>query len=118
MLPDKNRLRLATDFAQLRKNSQKFVHPLAILICAPNQRSESRFAFPASRKTGNAVRRNRARRLLREAVRLQLPSLTQNIGCDCLLIVRRKTADASFSEVCDAVNTLFIRAGLYGDTSP
>lgn len=110
MLPDKNRLRLATDFAQLRKNGQKFVHPLAILVCGPNQVDATRFAFPASRKTGNAVQRNRARRLLREGVRFQLTSLKP--GWDCLLIVRGKTAQASFSDVGDAIDDLFKRAGL------
>lgn len=110
MLPDKNRLRLATDFAQLRKNGQKFVHPLAILVCGANEQDATRFAFPASRKTGNAVKRNRARRLLREAVRLQLDDLKS--GRDCLLIIRGRTAKASFSEVATAVDQLFDRAGL------
>ena len=110
MLPDKNRLRLATDFAQLRKNGHKFVHPLAILVYCENDKEEIRFAFPASRKTGNAVKRNRARRILREAVRLQLPSL--KLGYNCLLIVRNKTAKASFDEVSKAVDSLLDRAGL------
>ena len=110
MLPDKNRLRLATDFSRLRKNGHKFVHPLAILVCGANQQEVVRFAFPASRKTGNAVKRNRARRLLREAVRLQLPSLKP--GRDCLLIVRSRTAHASFAEITAAVDTLFGRADL------
>lgn len=110
MLPDKNRLRLATDFAQLRKNGHKFVHPLAILVYRANDKDVIRFAFPASRKTGNAVKRNRARRLLREAVRLQLPSL--KLGYDCLLIIRNKTAKASFNEVTAAVESLFDRADL------
>ena len=110
MLPDKNRLRLATDFARLRKNGHKFVHPLAILIYCENDKEDIRFAFPASKKTGNAVKRNRARRLLREAVRLQLPSL--KIGYDCLLIVRNRTSKASFNEVSEAVESLFKRARL------
>ncbi|MFT5195316.1 MAG: ribonuclease P protein component [Cellvibrionaceae bacterium] len=110
MLPDKNRLRLATDFVQLRKNGHKFVHPLAVLVCGANHKDVIRFAFPASKKTGNAVQRNRARRLLREAVRLHLTSLEP--GRDCLLIVRGKTSKASFAEVAAAVNILFDRAGL------
>lgn len=110
MLPDENRLRIESDFARLRKSKDKSVHPLFILIRSPNGLDVSRFAFPASKKVGNAVQRNRGRRLLRESIRAELQSI--HPGWDCLLIVRSKTAQSSYAEVHAAVSQLLKRAGL------
>lgn len=110
MLPDENRLRLATDFGRLRKNGKKLVHPLVVLVYIKNQHEISRFAFPASRKIGNAVQRNRARRLLRESVRSRLDRIKP--GVDFLLIARTKTTKANFNEVDAAVDSLIKRANL------
>lgn len=54
-----------------------------------------RVGFTASRKVGGAVVRNRARRRLREAVRLHLPLLMQP-GHDVVLIARTAAAVAPF----------------------
>ncbi|MEM8857492.1 MAG: ribonuclease P protein component [Chloroflexota bacterium] len=110
MLPDENRLRLATDFNRLRKNGNKFVHPLVVLVYIANQQNDSRFAFPASRKVGGAVQRNRARRLLREAVRYHLEDIKP--GIDCILIARSKTTQANLNEVVNALDQLLKRADL------
>ena len=110
MLPDENRLRLATDFDRLRKNGKKLVHPLVVLVYIKNQHDTSRFAFPASRKVGGAVQRNRARRLLRESVRSQLDQIKP--GNDFLLIARTKTTKANFDDVSAAVDSLIQRADL------
>ena len=110
MLPDENRLRNESDFSRLRKSNQKLVHPLLVLVLAPNQLNVSRFAFPASRKVGNAVKRNRGRRLLRESVRAELSDIRP--GWDCLLIVRSRTTQATFSDAQRAVRKLLKKANL------
>jgi ribonuclease P protein component len=55
-----------------------------------------RAGFTASRKVGNAVARNRARRRLREAVRLGLAE-SDITGADIVLIARHDTAVLRFS---------------------
>ena len=110
MLPDENRLRNESDFGRLRKSNQKLVHPLLILVRSPNELEVSRFAFPASRKVGNAVKRNRGRRLLRESIRAELTNIRP--GWDCLIIVRTKTTHAGFSDVHKAVKQLLKKANL------
>ena len=55
-----------------------------------------RIGFTCSRKVGNAVARNRAKRRLREIARLDLPNLGR-AGWDYVLIGRRDTtADREF----------------------
>jgi ribonuclease P protein component len=104
------RLRHPADFERLRHEGQRWHHPLAVLVTGANNQPISRFAFLASRRVGKAVARNRARRLLREAVRLKLDDIQR--GWDCLFIARRDTPGASYQEVEAAVGQLLGRAGL------
>lgn len=57
----------------------------AKLFFIANNRPENRVAFTFARKYGNAVHRNRSRRLSREAYRLMRPSLRP--GYDLVVLV-------------------------------
>jgi ribonuclease P protein component len=70
----------------------------------------------ASRKVGNAVARNRARRLLREAAR-QLYSVTVG-GWDIVLVARSRTLGASEGQVEDGLRQILDRLQLLQVTSP
>ena len=56
-----------------------------------------RFGFIASKKVGNAVQRNRARRLMREVIRLHLPEIKNDK--QIILIARVGIKGVSYSEV-------------------
>jgi len=105
------RLRRKADFDRLRRSGRRWRHPLVSLVTVANDRQDSRFAFVASIRVGKATTRNRAKRLLREVVRQQFGEIQS--GWDCLLIARRSTATANYSEVEAAVYKLFIQAGLF-----
>ena len=67
-----------------------------------------RTGFTATRKVGNAVVRNRARRRLREAVRLLLPQLGRP-GFDYVFIARGGTAERPWARLLDDVKSALIR---------
>jgi ribonuclease P protein component len=107
------RLQRPADFALLRKFGRRWNHPLALLIVYQTEAPVSRFAFSASKRVGKAVARNRAKRLLREAIRKHLTDISS--GWDCLLVARSETAQATFAEVEEAVVQLLGRANVLED---
>ena len=81
----------------------------AKLFVLKNSLSNNRICFTFSRGFGNAVQRNRARRLGREAYRLLRPRLLG--GNDLVFLVYPET-DAALSVRSEQLRFLFTKAGL------
>jgi ribonuclease P protein component len=70
-------LRGSRDFQKVYRNGKRYDGTLMTAFVLPNKLSQNRFGITASRKAvGNAVLRNRARRLLKETFRLKKSSLS------------------------------------------
>ena len=70
-------LRGSRDYQKVYRNGRRFDGTLMTTFVLPNKLSQNRFGITASRKAvGNAVLRNRARRLLKETFRLNKSSLS------------------------------------------
>ena len=67
-----------------------------------------RLGFTATRKVGNAVIRNRAKRRLREAARAMAPLLAVS-GSDYVFIARAGTADRPWDRLLDDVKSALTR---------
>jgi len=68
----------------------------------------TRCGFAAGKSVGSAVARNRAKRLLREAVRKRAPDLRP--GWDLIFIARAPLATGKLSQAQAAVDNLLRRA--------
>ena len=67
-----------------------------------------RLGFTATRRIGGAVKRNRAKRRLREAARLTAPALAR-AGCDYVLIARGGAVLRPWPALLDDVKSALIR---------
>lgn len=77
-LPKSHKLRKPNEFQTVYKNGKRFDGRFMSAFVLPNDLENHRLGITASRKgVGNAVQRNRAKRLLREAFRLSKSELNQ-----------------------------------------
>ncbi len=122
----KFRLTRSEDFKRVRRSGKSYAHPLVVLIVqAHNRRNSSedkpiapqsasvdqprvKVGVAAGRTVGTAVYRNRAKRLLREAMRTLLPQIRP--GINLILIARPALTSASLEETRQALLTLLQRA--------
>jgi ribonuclease P protein component len=107
------RLTNSSDFQRVRRTGTSHAHPLAILIVSPGDVPETRFGFTAGRSVGNAVQRNRAKRLLREAIRHYQADI--RAGWDVVLIARAPLLAAGWLDIQSGIGQLLRKSGLIDD---
>ena len=90
--PKTKRLLRRADFKRVYDRRLSVSDSRLIVYAASNDRKENRVGLSVSRKFGGAVRRNRLRRLLREAYRLSRHRLPT--GLDLIFIPRSATMPA------------------------
>jgi ribonuclease P protein component len=89
------------------------LRPVAVGTYHRGDDDPSRFAMVAGGRIGNAVRRNRSRRRMREALRGMLDEIDG--GADVVLAARRETADIDFRILQQAIRTALRSEGLLPD---
>ena len=108
-------LRASADFERVKLSGKSWRHPLMTVGVAPNDLPHLRLGFVISKRFGNAVVRNRARRVMREIMRLWLPLLRP--GYDIVLIPRNELAGQPYIEVKAALHQVIGRAQLWREES-
>lgn len=98
------------DFRKTYNRGKSAVTPFLVMYCRRNGRDHNRLGVTVSTKLGCAVRRNRARRRLREAFRLAGPGLKQ--GYDIILVARARAVDGSYSRLTSALHQACTKLGL------
>ncbi len=102
-LSAQERIRRRADFQQVYEHGQRAHARYMTVFVLPNRLSLTRLGVAATRKLGDAVHRNRAKRLVREVFRRHkvLP------GFDVVVVPRRELLDAEFSALeADYCNAL------------
>jgi ribonuclease P protein component len=92
------RVRRHDEFQRVFDLSQRAKGRYFTVLLAPNEPGVARLGIVASRKLGDAVRRNRAKRLIREVFR-RSDLLPPGKGLDVVVIPRRELFDAVYSSL-------------------
>lgn len=99
------------DFEHTFKSGKRYNHPLVRMVIdeSLNEGDPGRVAFVAAKRLGNAVYRNRSKRVLRATAYACGFPLE---GHDIILFATQKTAHATPHDMCEALGSLCRRAHL------
>lgn len=99
-IPASIRLRKPSDFQQVRTSEHRVHCGPFVIQCEPGaagQSTPTRLGVIASRRVGNAVVRNRGKRIVRELFRRHADKLPQ--GSQCVVVLRSKYRKYSFAHI-------------------
>jgi ribonuclease P protein component len=110
-LPSRLRLKASRDFAKVRELGQSFPGRCVVLgVQKVPEQSHFQFGLITSRKIGQAVVRNRVRRLLREVLREQQERFSSDTRV--VVIARWRAAEASLDDLRSDLMRTARRAGI------
>jgi ribonuclease P protein component len=97
--PKTARLRKRPEFLRLSRTGRKDHSGNFVVVTKVNDTGQTRLGVTVSSKVGNAVVRNRVKRLVREFFRRHRRELVR--GLDVLVIAKENAKDITFSRVVD-----------------
>ena len=95
MLKKKHRINTKKEYDYIYKNGKKIQAKYIIVFSIPNNLEYSRFGFVTSKKVGNAVIRNRAKRQSRAIVQKNLEQI--KTGYDYVIVARYNIKNVVFA---------------------
>ena len=98
------------DFRRIYARGKSYVSPLVVVYALKNRTKNVRVGITTSKKVGNAVQRNRSRRVIREAFRQLAPQVRP--GVDLVFVARGKTPHVKSTEVRRHMERQLSGAGL------
>jgi ribonuclease P protein component len=108
-------LRKQKDFNRIYKKGNSRGSRFTVILYRKNELGYTRTAYVASRKVGDSVRRNRARRLIREAYRSFSNDIIQ--GYDIIFVARSSINDQNMQEVRKNLSEALRSCGLMNGPS-
>jgi ribonuclease P protein component len=108
-LPKPARLRKRPEFLNLSRWGKKTHSPNFVIITRPNDQGATRLGLTVSTKVGNAVVRNRLKRVLRECFRQNRHRISPTK--DILIIAKKPAVELSFTEIESEFKKAVIDAG-------
>jgi len=109
MLPVET-LKTNSDFRRAYARGKSYTNPALVMYVRKNRAGSCRIGITASKKIGNAVQRNRARRVIREAFRQVNLPLKGNY--DVVFVARTKTVFKKSTDIYNVMLPMLIEAGV------
>lgn len=98
------------DFRRIYNRGKSHVTPVCVIYVSRNRTKNVRIGITTSKKIGNAVKRNRARRVIKEALREIYPNIKP--GYDIVIVARGKTPFVKSTDIKKHINKQLGKAGL------
>lgn len=111
------RLRRRADYLRVQAAERRVALPGLLLQAAPGEAGCRRVGFTASRKVGNAVARNRARRRLKALAGEILPTHAAS-GHDYVLVARQATPAREFQALRRDLESALKKLKLWQSATP
>ncbi len=109
MLPPRTRLASSAGFRAVYSRGRSNRTDLIVLYVLPRPGgTRVRFGFTAGKRVGGAVKRNRAKRLMREAARALIEQINESY--DIVVVARNTIIESGLKEVIRDLEHLLIRA--------
>ena len=104
-------LQRKVDFDRVFKKNQHFGNRHFTFLYMKNQLDHNRLGIMVSKKVSKkAVVRNRIRRQIREAYRLQMDGFAS--GVDCIIIAKGSCVNGEYKDLYKSLGHLFYKTGL------
>ena len=95
-----NIIKESKDFEKIIKNNKSFRTKYFYIYIQRKEEKNYRFGISVGKKIGNAVRRNKIKRQLKEIISQN----TYQKNFDCIIIVRREINSADFLQIKEDLN--------------
>lgn len=98
------------DFRRLYNRGISITDPALVIYYQKNRAGICRIGITTSKKIGNAVERNRSRRLLKEAFRSVCPEVKPEY--DIVIVARSKTKYVKSTRLAEIMHGIFEKQGM------
>ena len=92
------------DFSRLYHWGKSFVSPVLVTYILKNKSNNLRYGITTGKKIGNAVKRNRAKRVIRAAFMPLVPFIKE--GYDFVIVARTRLLTVKSTAVSDSIRGL------------
>lgn len=98
------------DFRRVYNKGKSYVCPYFVVYLNPNRKKYSRLGITVSKKIGNAVKRNRAKRIITAAFSVVYPKI--NSGYDFVIVARTRTLDVKSTTISSNLSKILHSIGV------